>query len=136
MKGIELTTSGQNPKTITQAVNQLSYAMVEMINDSMLHQYEKLLSTSDFIFYNVPIIVTTANLYRLRENITIDKIKSSDEISELATKEDYLVLETKLERTYCYLQTLLTGDRETGRKSPPKLNRGPLAIIIFLENEN
>jgi len=96
VKGIELTTTGQNPKTITQAVNQLSYAMAEMITDSMLHQYEELLSSSDFIFYNVPIIVTTANLFRLKEDVTIEKIKSSNEISELATKEDYLILETKI----------------------------------------
>jgi hypothetical protein len=34
-------------------------------------------------------------------------------------------------QTLYYLQTLLTGDRETGRKSPPKLNRGPLGVIII-----
>ena len=96
LKGIEINSSGQNPKSITQAVNQLSYAMAEMISDSMLHQYERLLSTSDFIFYNVPIIVTTANLYRLKEDVTIEKIKLSNEILELATKENYIILETKI----------------------------------------
>ena len=35
-------------------------------------------------------------------------------------------------QTNQYLQTLLTGDRETGRKSPPKLNRGSLQVIPFL----
>ena len=29
-------------------------------------------------------------------------------------------------QTYYYLQTLLTGDSETGRKSPPKFNRRTL----------
>ena len=28
-------------------------------------------------------------------------------------------------QTYCNLQSLLTGNRETGRKSLPKLNREP-----------
>jgi len=48
-KGIEITSDGQNPKTITQAVNQLSYAMAEMITDAMTHQVEELLSSSEFI---------------------------------------------------------------------------------------
>ena len=94
-KGIEINSNGQNPKTITQAINQLSYAMSGMIVDSMLHQYEKLLVSGDIIFYNVPIIVTTANLYRLKEDTSISKIKSSNKLEELATKENYLILETK-----------------------------------------
>ncbi len=59
LKGIELTSDGQNPKTITQAVNQLNYAMAEFIADDMVHQIDELLATSEIIFYNIPIIVTT-----------------------------------------------------------------------------
>jgi len=95
IKGIELTSQGQNPKTITQAVNQLSYAMAEIIVDDMVHQIDELLATSEIIFYNIPIIVTTANLYRIKENTTIEKIKATDDLFEIATKEDILVLQTK-----------------------------------------
>ncbi|OQP43448.1 hypothetical protein A4H97_11075 [Niastella yeongjuensis] len=96
LKGIELTSDGQNPKTITQAVNQLSYAMAEMIVDDMVHQIEELLATSEVIFYNVPIIVTTANLFRIKENTTIEKIKETENLLDIATKEDCLVLQTKI----------------------------------------
>lgn len=96
LKGVEITSDGKNPKTITQAVNQLSYAMAEMIADDMMHQIEELLATSEVIFYNIPIIVTTANLYRLNENTTIERIKEADSLFEVATKEDCLILEIKI----------------------------------------
>ncbi len=93
-KGIEINSEGQNPKTITKAINQLSYAMAEKVVSGMEHQIEKLLTTSEIIFYNIPIIVTTANLYRLKENVTIKEIKESDDISSISTKEDCLILKT------------------------------------------
>lgn len=95
-KGIELTSEQQNPKTITQAVNQLSYAMAEMVVDDMEHQIDSLLMLDEVIFYNIPIIITTANLYRIKENTTIEKIKATDNLLDIATKEDCIVLQTKI----------------------------------------
>lgn len=95
-KGIELTSGGQNPKTITQAVSQLSYAMAEKILDSMENQINRWIP--EVIFYNVPIIVTTANLIRLKENTTIDEIKRSKTIEEIGTKEECLVLKNNIGR--------------------------------------
>jgi len=95
-KGIELTSSGQNPKTITQAVSQLSYAMAEQFLSCMEYQIEKLIPET--IFYNIPVIVTTANLIRLRENITIDEIKRSKAITEIGTQEECLVLKNNIGR--------------------------------------
>ena len=93
-KGIEINTNGQNPKSITQAINQLSYGMAEKIIAGMEHQIEKLLGTTEIIFYNIPIILTTANLFRLKENVTIKEIKKASEITEISTKEDCLVIKT------------------------------------------
>ncbi len=92
-KGIEITSDGQNPKTITQAINQLSYAMANRIVSNMGSQYEVLLAC-ETIFYHVPIIVTTANIYRLKEWTTIDHIKNSNCLDEIATQEDILVMKT------------------------------------------
>lgn len=92
-KGIEITTDGQNPKTITQAINQLSYAMSNRIVSDMAIQYEVSLGC-ETIFYNIPIIVTTANLYRLKEGITIECIKKSNELDEVATRENLLIMKT------------------------------------------
>ena len=91
-KGIELTSNGPNPKTITQAVSQLSYAMAEKVINAMEHQIDELLATSEFIFYNIPIIVTTANLYRINENTTMKDIKQSNNVDDIGTKEDCLIL--------------------------------------------
>lgn len=91
-KGIEINSNGQNPKSITQAINQLSYAMAEKVVSGMEHQIEKLLNTSEIIFYNIPIIVTTANLYRLKDNVTIQDVKDSNELSDVAIQEECLVL--------------------------------------------
>ncbi|RZK05831.1 MAG: hypothetical protein EOO46_15600 [Flavobacterium sp.] len=93
-KGIEINSNGHNPKSITQAINQLSYGTAEKVISGMEHQIEKYLGTTETIFYTIPIIVTTANLYRLKENVTINEIKNSSDIAQISTKEDCLVLKT------------------------------------------
>ncbi|WP_343523840.1 hypothetical protein [Pedobacter sp.] len=96
-KGIELTSDGANPKTITQAISQLSYAMVNKIISGMDHQSNELLRTNfkNTIFYSIPVIITTAKLYRIKEDIDIQTIKSAQDISEISTNEPYLVIKTK-----------------------------------------
>ncbi len=89
-KGVELTTNGPDPKTIHQATTQLSYAFAERIADGMVHQIDKLLG--GMIFYHIPIVVTTANLYRLRDNVDIRSIESASQIEEVADKEDCLIM--------------------------------------------
>ncbi len=94
-KGIEITTDGQNPKSISQAVAQLSYAMAETIVEGMTAQISaEKTGITEQIFYHIPIIVTTANLYRLKENINIDTIRKTDKLEDISTKEDYLILKT------------------------------------------
>lgn len=95
-KGIEINSEGQNPRSISQAVNQLSYAMAEKILDGMEHQIEKLLGSSEIIFYNIPIIVTTANLFRLNKNVTIEQIKQSNNLSDVSTEAECLILKSTI----------------------------------------
>ncbi len=89
-KGIELTTSGADPKTIHQATAQLSYAFAERLAEGMVNQIEKLLG--GMMFYHLPIVVTTANLYRLRDSVDIRTIESARRIEEVAVKEDCLIM--------------------------------------------
>jgi hypothetical protein len=95
-KGIEINSEGQNPKSISQAMNQLSYAMAEKILDGMEHQIERLLGSSEIIFYHIPIIVTTANLFRLNENVTIEQIKQSNDLSDVSTEAECLILKSPI----------------------------------------
>ncbi len=93
-KGIEITTEGQNPKTIDQAMAQLSYAMAEKIISGMHHQTDEILSKSfnGTIFFPIPIIITTSELYRLNENVSIEEIRGCNDITEIATKTNKLII--------------------------------------------
>lgn len=67
-KGIEITSSGQNPKTIDQAFAQLSYGMmahiISAIQTQLLNRSQNDLGITTF--YTVPIVVTTAKLFRMK----------------------------------------------------------------------
>lgn len=90
-KGVEVTTGGDNEKTITQAVSQLCYAFAPKIVSSIEHQIDRLL-VHDYIFYHVPVIVTTAELYRLRDDVNIERIKAAASLEEISEKHTCLVL--------------------------------------------
>lgn len=96
-KGVELTSEGANPKTITQAIAQLAYAIADKATNAILHQTDDVLGThfKSTTFYSIPIIVTTAQLYRLREEVDIKMIKASELLEDIATSEPFLVLKAK-----------------------------------------
>lgn len=94
-KGIEIATTGNNPKSIDQAIAQLSYGIVDKV---ILAMEKQLSDESDdyddhFIYHHIPVIVTTANLFRLKKNTSINSIKNADQISDLATSHDMLLIE-------------------------------------------
>lgn len=90
-KGVELTPDGANDKSITQALSQLAFAFAPHVADAIEHQARRLLG-SEFIFYHVPVIATTAQLFRLRDGVTLDSIRGASEVEDVATEEDCLVL--------------------------------------------
>ncbi|MGD0339518.1 MAG: hypothetical protein ABSB78_12115 [Bacteroidota bacterium] len=94
-KGIEIATTGDNSKSINQAIAQLSYAFSEKFIDGMIHQVDNLLG-GEVIFYHIPIITTTANLYRLRADIGISAIEKADDIRSVADSYDCLVLRNRI----------------------------------------
>jgi hypothetical protein len=90
-RGIEIGSTGDNSKTIIQASTQLAYAFAGKMVDGMLHQADQLLG-GEVIFYHIPIIITTAKLFRLRSNVSIEAIEHSDSIEQVADQHDSLVL--------------------------------------------
>lgn len=96
-KGIELTSDCSNPKSITQAISQLSYAMADKLISGIDHQVDELLRINfkNTIFYSIPVIITTAKLYRIKEEIGIQAIKSAKDITEISTNEPYIVIKAK-----------------------------------------
>ncbi len=65
--------------------------MARRVGDAVEHQVLDLLR-GDFVFYNLPVIVTSAALHRLRDNVTVDAIRSASELAEVAEQVDVLVL--------------------------------------------
>ena len=90
-KGVELLADGANEKTITQATHQLAYALAPQLASSIDNQANRWL-TKDIAFFNIPIIITTAELFRLNEATTIQKIREAREIEDVASKSESLVL--------------------------------------------
>ena len=91
-KGIELLPEDSNPKTIEQAVQQLCYGVVAKAIDALRHQADELLGCPTPIFVIVPIIVTTAELWRLKVGTTVEDIRNAKEIEGVAESHDILVL--------------------------------------------
>lgn len=91
IKGVEIYGKDQaNEKTIVQAAYQLSGSFTEKIIDAFYHEINLLL-VKDTIFYQIPIIVTNANLYLLKTDITTEDIKKSDNIESIAQKHNILL---------------------------------------------
>lgn len=69
-KGVELAGDDRNQKSINQALSQLAYAMAPKIADAIEHQVGRFL-VYDHIFFHIPIVVTTAKLFRINSGVNI-----------------------------------------------------------------
>lgn len=90
-RGIELTKDQTNGKSIYQATTQLAYAFAEHLTEAIVCEIDRLLG-KDTVLCNLPVIVTTAHLYRLNEGITIAAVKGASEPKDIATQCGLLVL--------------------------------------------
>jgi hypothetical protein len=91
-KGVELLPDDTNRKTIEQAVQQLRHAVVAKALDAIVHQLDELLGSPTPLFVVVPIIVTTAELWRLRPGTTIEDVRKANEIQSIGDSHDLVVL--------------------------------------------
>jgi hypothetical protein len=96
-KGIELLADNSNPKTIQEAVQQLRYAVIARGLDAINHQITMIKhpiipNDPPPIFVIFPIIVTTAELWRLKPGTTVEDVRSAEEITAVAESHDSLVL--------------------------------------------
>lgn len=91
-KGCEVFGTDRNTQSIEKAVHQLRYAIPNGIRDALEHQIDHLLGPRNPVWTILPIIVTTAELWCLREGSTIDTIKSSSDLSDVADPHEMLIL--------------------------------------------
>ena len=122
-KGVELTKDGSNDKAITQALLQLAYGLAPQVVDAIEQQIFRYL-TEDFIFFHVPIIVTTATLFRLRDDVTLGAIRGACRIEDVGTELDCLVLKCKpgIDLRQYNLQAFHTLGADLGEKLASSLN--------------
>lgn len=90
-KGTEVMTHGNNEKSITQALTQLAYAFAPKVAEAIEHQAFRYL-LDDYIFFHIPVVATTAELLRLRDDVAIEKIRAAKLIEDIAIREPCLVM--------------------------------------------
>jgi len=91
-KGIEMRPDGPHEGGIIEACSQLAFAFGSKIADAIEHQVLGLLGREEFIFYHVPVIVTTAPMFRLRDDVSVAAIAKASQIEEISTQESIVVL--------------------------------------------
>lgn len=91
-KGIEILENDANNKTIDQCIQQLRYGMINDVVDSLVHQVDKLLGPISPIFILLPIIITTAELWRIRPGTTIQNIREANELDQIGHKLNSLII--------------------------------------------
>lgn len=92
-RGIEITSSDANPKSIEQALQQLRFAVVNTLIERMrwrLSPYGS--SHHPDVTFVIPVIVTTAELWRMNPEIDIRDVRNADHLHEVATEEEVLVI--------------------------------------------
>lgn len=91
-KGMEVYENGEwNNKSIHQAVTQLSYGFAENIAETVRDHIDEEYGIH-FRTLLLPIIVTTAELFRFKEGLGIDDIKAASAPEAVATNHDTLLI--------------------------------------------
>jgi hypothetical protein len=91
-RGIEILPQGPNPKSIDQAVQQLAYAVSDQTAEAIRHQMDHMLGHPSPVWLLVPIVVTTASLWRIRPGQTLDMIRNATDIDAIAEPKTVVVL--------------------------------------------
>lgn len=90
--GIELLKDNTNPKTIKQAVSQLSYAISHVLERQTINNFGLRLNR-EVLYYNIPLIVTTAELRVLKPDITIEEFRNADKYDDISFKTPIIALD-------------------------------------------
>lgn len=95
LKGIEIYQNQFLELNIFKAINQLSFAFVEQVISSIQNQIE-IEHFYKTTFFNIPIIVTNAELYIINKNVTTEQIEKAENIDTISKKEDFLLFHNKI----------------------------------------
>jgi len=95
-KGVELFSNDSTHATIERALSQVRYAIPNRAAAGLNSLTRSMNSSTDVsrppTVVLVPMIVTTAALWRIRPEVTIEALRQANEIADVATSEEVLVV--------------------------------------------
>lgn len=95
LKGVEIYQSQFLEVNIFKAINQLSFAFVDQVIQSLQCQLEQE-TFYETNFFNIPIIITNAELYLINEKLTTADIENTEDIDEISKRKDFLMFHNKI----------------------------------------
>lgn len=95
LKGVEIFDKDYTDLNIIKAINQLSFAFVDEVINSIQNQIE-FEQCNRTTFHNIPIIITNAELHLINENVTTEEIRNAVDIGSFSTKHDFLLFHNKI----------------------------------------
>lgn len=90
-KGVEILSTSSNPSSVKEGVYQLKYCIIHKIVDGLKHQINNLLGHEEHCFILVPILVTTAQIWRIKPGITLENIREAEKIEDICERKDILL---------------------------------------------
>jgi hypothetical protein len=125
-KGVEIYKKGFNPDSITESIFKLIFgvgsSIAANVKDLCENPEEEIRTDEEYIYiggtlgyFIIPIIVTTAKIYQLKEEITIEDIKKAKTIEEIAKEEkavfyeqpEHLELENYINNSFTFKETMI-----------------------------
>lgn len=100
-KGVEFKSDKGNPQAIERAIYQLRYAVLEATIELVKHQADmKRAGIGNAISVLVPILVTTAELWRLRADVTVEDVRAAENLEDIADPFDSLIIKQEPDAIY------------------------------------
>jgi hypothetical protein len=90
-KGIEVQTKSTNPEGIRKGISQLKHGLAHEIIDCLRHQLYKWLGNEENCFVLIPILLTSAEIWRLKDKSSLNDIKKANNINDVCEKLDIIL---------------------------------------------
>jgi hypothetical protein len=90
-KGIEIYENGFDPNTISRGLNQLRYALPNLVAQESRAQINVWNEEDLLINFICPILVTTADLYVLKSGLDLQDFQSASSLTDISNEVDALI---------------------------------------------
>ena len=92
IKGVEIDEKECNPEPISKGLNQLKYAAVQLSKNCITNQICAFHDEELRLEFLCPILVTTASLYVIKDNLTLNDFQGLNDVEDIAEKVNFLVV--------------------------------------------